>query len=63
MFDMSGNAWNMTTLEVNNVTLPAGVDLNTTLDYILEVSDVIPEVTIQEVMNIQGGYLCYEYDY
>ncbi|PSR88711.1 tyrosinase [Coniella lustricola] len=60
--DMSGNAYNMTTLEVNGVTLPAS-ELNATLDYVLQVADVLPDVTIQEVMNIQGGYLCYEYDY
>lgn len=60
--DMSGNAWNMTTLAVNNVVLPAS-EWNTTLDYTLAVADVIPSVPISEVMNAQGGYLCYEYDY
>lgn len=63
MFDVSGNNFNTTFLEETNAVLPASVAQNTTLDYVITVADIIPSVTIETVMNIQGGYLCYEYDY
>jgi len=34
----------------------------TTLNQVLQMYGVIPNSTIAEVMNIQGGTLCYEYD-
>ncbi|KAF3767350.1 hypothetical protein M406DRAFT_61271 [Cryphonectria parasitica EP155] len=61
--DMSGNAWNYTFFEENDITLPASVNLNTTLDYVLTTFDILPDIKVEEVMNAQGGYLCYEYDY
>ncbi|CAN8100041.1 unnamed protein product [Discula destructiva] len=63
MMDMSGNTLNETFLEVNGVTLPSSVARNTTLNYTLTVEDILPDIQIWEVMNAQGGYLCYEYDY
>lgn len=63
MYDVSGNAWNFTYLKEAGTVLPASLNPNTTLDYVIEVADIVPNVTIETVMNIQGGYLCYEYDY
>ena len=33
----------------------------TTLDHILDMFGIIPNATIGEVLDIQGGLLCYEY--
>ncbi|CZR52293.1 related to monophenol monooxygenase (tyrosinase) [Phialocephala subalpina] len=54
LYGMGGNT---TTSE------PATGWVTTTLDYVLSSYGIIPNVTIDEVMNIQGGYLCYEYEY
>lgn len=35
----------------------------TTLDYIMTTYEIRPNVTVKDVMDIQGGYLCYNYDY
>ncbi|KAH7552005.1 hypothetical protein BM1_08867 [Bipolaris maydis] len=35
----------------------------TTLDYVLTTYGIRPNVTVKDVMDIQGGYLCYKYDY
>lgn len=42
---------------------PATEWVDTTLDYELFSYGFVPNVTIADVMNVQGGYLCYEYDY
>lgn len=34
---------------------------NVTLDFVLSVGVLAPDVTIREVMNIQGTVLCYDY--
>jgi tyrosinase len=54
LYGMGGNT---TTSE------PATGWVTTTLDYVLSSYGIIPNVTIDKVMNIQGGYLCYEYEY
>lgn len=49
-----------------NITLnvePATGWTNATLDYVLSSYGLLPNTTIETVMNIQGGYLCYRYDY
>lgn len=58
LWAMAGNTVN----ETANVE-PATGWVNATLAYELSMYDIIPNVTIESVMNIQGGYLCYEYDY
>ena len=63
LFDMSGNAFNMTQLEATGAVLPSGVNANTTLDYILTVDDILPDIKVEKVMNIQDSLLCYKYDY
>ncbi|RDW69196.1 tyrosinase central protein-like protein [Coleophoma cylindrospora] len=62
MYDMSGNSVNLS-LPLNIENTPASGWPNTTLDYTLNVADILPSVSIQTVMNVQGGYLCYKYDY
>jgi len=42
---------------------PAGGWVETTLDYTLTSLGLIPDVTIRDVMNTVGPYLCYKYDY
>jgi len=34
----------------------------TTLNHLIQMYGIIPNSTIAEVMNIQGGVLCYDYD-
>ncbi|KAF4417048.1 monophenol monooxygenase [Fusarium acutatum] len=34
-----------------------------TLDYVMTTYGIRPNVTVKEVMDIQGGFLCYKYDY
>ncbi|KAF4416224.1 hypothetical protein F53441_14557 [Fusarium austroafricanum] len=34
-----------------------------TLDYVMTTYGIRPNVTVRDVMDIQGGYLCYKYDY
>lgn len=34
---------------------------NITLNHVLSSLGIIPDATVQDVMDIQGGYLCYEY--
>jgi tyrosinase len=40
-----------------------GVLEETTLDYVMSTYGIRPNVTVRDVMDIQGGYLCYTYDY
>ncbi|TLS27447.1 hypothetical protein PpBr36_05465 [Pyricularia pennisetigena] len=35
----------------------------TTLDYVMTTYEIRPNVTVGQVMDIQGDYLCYQYDY
>lgn len=63
MYDISGNTLNETYLEEEGLTAPIGGYANITLDYALNVQDMLPDVKIGEIMNVHGGYLCYEYDY
>lgn len=63
LYDVSGNAFNYTFLEETGVTLPSSINQNTTLDYALTSAGIIPDAKVEQVMNAQGGYLCYEYDY
>lgn len=35
----------------------------TTLDHVMTTYGIRPNVTVRDVMDIQGGFLCYEYDY
>lgn len=60
---IGGNAYNVTYLDEEDIVLPASVPQTITLDTQLTVYDILPSLPISEVMNIQGGYLCYEYDY
>jgi tyrosinase len=54
MFDMAG----YTTSEE-----PATGWVNTTLGYEMSMYGVLENVTVEQVMNVQGGYLCYEFEY
>lgn len=61
LYAIGGNTVNET---LNAYQAPTdGVWPTTTLDYVLSMNDIIPNVTVESVMNAQGGYLCYEYDY
>ncbi|PYH90323.1 tyrosinase [Aspergillus ellipticus CBS 707.79] len=40
---------------------PAGGYPNTTLSYVLSSDEILPNVTVETVMNPMGGYLCYDY--
>lgn len=33
------------------------------LDYVITTYGIGPNVTVKEAMDIQGGFLCYKYDY
>ncbi|KAF7589831.1 hypothetical protein BBP40_003641 [Aspergillus hancockii] len=57
LYDISGPTLNHTA----NVE-PAGGWPNATLHYELSSFNIKPNVTIGEIMNTQGGYLCYGYD-
>lgn len=35
----------------------------TTLDHVLTLYGIRPNATVRDVMDIKGGFLCYEYDY
>jgi tyrosinase len=63
MFDVSGNSLNTTYLAEQGYVAPKGGYAETTLEYVLSVADIVPDVQIVDVVNVQGGYLCYEYDY
>ncbi|RDI82366.1 hypothetical protein Vi05172_g7687 [Venturia inaequalis] len=54
MFAMGGNT---------TVTEPPGGFVEMTIDYEMNMFDIVPNVTIADVVNIQGGYLCYDYEY
>ncbi|PYI33283.1 tyrosinase [Aspergillus indologenus CBS 114.80] len=57
LFAMGGTSVNYTDLPT-----PAGGWPETTLEYELESYEILPGVTVEDVMNPVGGYLCYEYD-
>lgn len=61
MYDMSGTTFNTTYLTAEGIDAPATATAG--LDYILNIADILPDVTIEEVMNVQNGLLCYDYDY
>lgn len=61
MYDISGTAFNKTYLEVKGLEAPGTA--NTTLDFVINVADILDDVIVEDVMNIQNGLLCYEYDY
>ncbi|KAI9930692.1 hypothetical protein ASPWEDRAFT_171316 [Aspergillus wentii DTO 134E9] len=42
---------------------PEGGWVETTLNYTLTSYEIIPDTTIYHVMDTEGGYLCYTYDY
>ncbi len=44
-------------------TEPSSGWVDTTLSYMLSAMNVIPSVELQQVMDTQGGYLCYTYNY
>lgn len=54
MFAMQGNT---------TVTEPPGGFVEMTINYEMSVFGILPNVTIADVANIQGGYLCYDYEY
>lgn len=54
MFAMGGNT---------TVTESPGGFVEMTIDYEMNMFDIVPNVTIADVVNIQGGYLCYDYEY
>ncbi|KAL3486996.1 hypothetical protein BJX62DRAFT_246259 [Aspergillus germanicus] len=57
LYDISGPTVNQTANEE-----PAGGWQNATLHYELSSFEIMPNITIGEVMDTKGGYLCYEYD-
>jgi tyrosinase len=68
MLEMSGYMYNISWLEQYGLadaieTLTKDTSILMSLDYQLNVADILPDVAISEVMNAHGGLLCYEYDY
>ncbi|KAF7893779.1 hypothetical protein EAF00_007293 [Botryotinia globosa] len=63
MFDISGNSLDETYLAEQGDVAPAAGWPQTTLEYTHTTADIFPDVQIYDVVNIQGGYLCYEHDY
>jgi tyrosinase len=57
LYDISGPSVN----ESANAE-PIGGWQNTTLHYVLSSDEILPNVTVGEVMNPQSGYLCYGYE-
>jgi tyrosinase len=57
-WQMNGNIVNQT-----EYVEPATGWGTASLDYELSTYGMLPNVTIATVMNVQGGYLCCEYDY
>jgi len=56
--------WGKPTAEMKAVTPnPQSGDNGTvtTLNHVLTSLGIIPDTTIKEIMDIRGGYLCYEY--
>lgn len=35
---------------------------NVTLDYVISIGSMAPDVTIRDLMSIQGTVLCYDYE-
>lgn len=50
-----------TTIPVVTDTQPGDPGNVTTLTHVLGTLGLLPNITISDVMDIQGGYLCYEY--
>ncbi|KAI4591580.1 hypothetical protein KJ359_012795 [Pestalotiopsis sp. 9143b] len=50
-----------TTIPVVGDTQPGDPGNTTTLTHVLSTLGLLPNITIADVMDIQGGYLCYEY--
>ncbi len=48
--------------QVGGVTRMNGKQI-LTLDYVLDSQGLWPPVTVADVMNTMGGYLCYKYNY
>ena len=49
--------------EVGGNTAPDGSGPTLTLDYVLTSMGLRDDATVADVMDIQGGYLCYQYSY
>ncbi len=51
------------TYEVGGFTTTTAPQQPLTLGYVLTSRGLLPDVTVNDVMDSQGGYLCYTYDY
>jgi len=49
--------------QIGGYTLQGNQGPLTTLDYVLDSLGIRPATTIRNVMDTEGGYLCYRYDY
>ncbi|EON97069.1 putative tyrosinase protein [Phaeoacremonium minimum UCRPA7] len=49
--------------QINGYSTKTDPKQSLTLDYVLTSKGIRPDVTVQEVMNTLGGYLCYRYNY
>jgi len=47
----------------STINEPVGGWEDMTLDYEMNMWGIVDNVTIGDVTNIQGGYLCYEFEY
>lgn len=56
LMQMSGNT-------VNETLYPQQAGVKASLETVIQQQGIIPDITIRDVMNAQGGYLCYDYDY
>ncbi|MCJ1441897.1 MAG: hypothetical protein MMC23_002389 [Stictis urceolatum] len=49
--------------QINGYTTQSPPYKTTTLDYTLSSMNIRPDATVRDVMDTEGGYLCYKYDY
>lgn len=61
MYDISGQTFNTTYLTEEGIDAPETAEMS--LDYVLNLSDILEDIETVEIMNVQNGLLCYEYDY
>lgn len=61
--DNETRLWAMSGNTVNETLFPQQAGVKASLDTVIQQQNIIPDIHIRDVMNAQGGYLCYDYDY
>lgn len=60
--DNETRMWAMGGNTVNETLYPQQAGVKASLDTIIQQQNIIPDLQIRDVMNAQGGLLCYDYD-